>query len=728
MNARPRYSILHPSARPEQWQQIHDAWMAACIHPHSVEYILCCDRRWGFDASNLSLFDGDCFSRFQRSEAVWNEGRRCYVDAVNTAARAATGEILIVIADDLYPCEDWDVELEAIVTARAKGATQFVIEVSTGTVREHERGILVLPILSQARYRALGYVFYPAYESMYADNDFCEHARQDGVLLDARELEFLHRHPLIELEQHHLGETVDQATWEKYVDPVAWDAQYRAQHDPAAYDLGKRILGRRREERFQATADPKNPRILALCLPGESFSAAWVGAVLAIQQYLTARGWAVFVHQAYSSIAYYTRQALIESLAAQVLRPEMVLWLDDDNIPSVEAVQILLEDLEAAPELDSVAGWYWLDGRDGTFRTSAGISGPRGVPEYAAPEAFRDAQGLVEVAWHGFGCVLMRYRSIEQAGELPFAAIPAPGSRYGMTGEDVSFCVHAAERGGVKFFIDPRVFVPHVKLGTIGPAGYSKSQALPTVVATLRVKNEASNIRRCLEALKPVAKTLLVLDDHSTDDTALIADECGATVYASPFPDRDEGRDRQFLLERAREAGADWILAIDADEVLDPRDVANLMTAIRFSGADALHFRWLHFWDRPDQIRTDGIYSRSSPLRAYRVTAALRLASISNGVHTWPEGEIGRAFADVRLWHFGYLDRSERLRKYAFYNAVDPANQAEDCYRHIVQGDIPESPADAVLGKAGPLTLERLASSALPEILQGPAGRMETKQ
>jgi hypothetical protein len=51
-------------------------------------------------------------------------------------------------------------------------------------------GIMVAPILSRARYKQQGFVFYPEYESMFADNDFYEAARQDQVIIDARELMF----------------------------------------------------------------------------------------------------------------------------------------------------------------------------------------------------------------------------------------------------------------------------------------------------------------------------------------------------------------------------------------------------------------------------------------------------------------------------------------------------------------------------------------------------------
>ena len=724
------FSILHPSARPDKWRAVYDEWIAKAANPKNVEYILCADERWGFKGFTKTCAGSKPPFDF-KGKIVWNEARRCYVDSVNTAARAATGNILIVIADDQFPCQDWDVELLKVsVPTEHFLRGEWVMEVSTGTVKERERGIIVMPILSRARYERLGYVFYPEYESMYADNDFAEHAKQDGIVIDARHLMFPHRHPLIPLQTAALanGQPISAAFGEFIA--MADDA-YKAQNRMEAYVAGQQIFERRRANHFpipiikqrisefvneldrrNKEAFPSKPRrIFALAAPGKQFSSAWVSAVLGIQQYLIERGFAVFVHQAYSSIAAYTRQVILESILQQQPQPELVLWLDDDNILSVENLKLLLEDMEKNPDMESVAGWYWIDAQDGTFHTSVGVTNDAGNLAFAGSD-IAEVDGLVQVSWHGFGGVLMRFETLQKSGPQPFASIPAPNSRWGMTGEDVSFCIHALERSGCKFWIDPRVFLPHLKFGAIGPPSRRQpARPDPVIVATLRVKNESRNIGGCIESLRPLCKTILVLDDHSTDDTAFLAEELGATVYASAFSDRDEGRDRQFLLERAREAKADWIFAIDADEMLDERDVPTLLDALRMTAADALHLRWMHVWNSPDQIRVDGIYGQGSPPRLYRVTPSLELASMSNGVHTWPVATLQRAMVEVRLWHWGYYERAERIRKYQWYNQVDPDNQAEDCYRHLVQGDIPEVPADAKLMKAGPLKLEKIKIS-----------------
>jgi hypothetical protein len=48
--------------------------------------------------------------------------------------------------------------------------------------------------LTRKRYEKLGYVFYPEYESLFSDTEFGEHAKLDGVVIDARHLLFEHVH------------------------------------------------------------------------------------------------------------------------------------------------------------------------------------------------------------------------------------------------------------------------------------------------------------------------------------------------------------------------------------------------------------------------------------------------------------------------------------------------------------------------------------------------------
>lgn len=85
------------------------------------------------------------------------------------------------------------------------------------------------------------------------------------------------------------------------------------------------------------------------------------------------------------------------------------------------------------------------------------------------------------------------------------------------------------------------------------------------ITVLLAARNEALNLPRCLEALTPAEK-VIVLDSRSTDKTATIAREHGAEVvqfdYRGGYPKK-----RQWALEHV-DIATPWILLLDADEVV----------------------------------------------------------------------------------------------------------------------------------------------------------------
>jgi len=234
------------------------------------------------------------------------------------------------------------------------------------------------------------------------------------------------------------------------------------------------------------------------------------------------------------------------------------------------------------------------------------------------------------------------------------------------------------------------------------------------IVGMLRVKNEARWIAEVLQAIQPACEEIVVFDDHSDDGTPDICASLGATVLSSGFEGLDEARDKNFLLDRARQRGAQWLLAIDGDELLEASGVPNIREAVNDS--DAYYcFRVRYLWNSRQSVRVDGVYREFYRPSLFRFQDGCKfVGACAPNFHCGnvPAGLSGKKgkLLDVSLLHLGYMDPADRLRKYAWYNAKDtsPDLDREDHYRHIVQGDIPEVPADAKLKWAGPLQLETL--------------------
>lgn len=94
---------------------------------------------------------------------------------------------------------------------------------------------------------------------------------------------------------------------------------------------------------------------------------------------------------------------------------------------------------------------------------------------------------------------------------------------------------------------------------------------LSVVVIT---RNEAANIRRCLESVV-WADELIVVDSQSTDDTCAIARAMGADVLDHAW--QGYGPAKAFGVTKTRN---DWVLSIDADEALSPQLADEIQAAL----------------------------------------------------------------------------------------------------------------------------------------------------
>ncbi|HHV62433.1 MAG TPA: glycosyltransferase [Firmicutes bacterium] len=99
-----------------------------------------------------------------------------------------------------------------------------------------------------------------------------------------------------------------------------------------------------------------------------------------------------------------------------------------------------------------------------------------------------------------------------------------------------------------------------------GKSGRVSGKARPTLSLCMIVKNEERFLARCLDSVKDVVDEMIIVDTGSTDRTVEIAKSYGAKVYFHEWKN-DFAEARNASLEKAT---GDWILVMDADEVLAP--------------------------------------------------------------------------------------------------------------------------------------------------------------
>lgn len=188
----PTFSLAYTTIRPAYIAKVVKTWNdRSSLKAH--EWVV-----------SLDANRADCVEAARQAGMVLQqEGRGCHsykaivqkeppyncVRGWNLAASQTTGKVIITVADDFMPPENWDTQLLAIRPGWEDG--EFVVKVEDGYVHD----IFVLSILTRKRYEKFGYVFYPQYESMFCDTEFGEVAKRDGVVINAQHLLFEHLHP-----------------------------------------------------------------------------------------------------------------------------------------------------------------------------------------------------------------------------------------------------------------------------------------------------------------------------------------------------------------------------------------------------------------------------------------------------------------------------------------------------------------------------------------------------
>ena len=90
------------------------------------------------------------------------------------------------------------------------------------------------------------------------------------------------------------------------------------------------------------------------------------------------------------------------------------------------------------------------------------------------------------------------------------------------------------------------------------------------------VKDEETSLATCLESVGDLVQEIIILDTGSTDNTITIAKQAGAQVYQFPW-NHDFAAARNQALKYTN---GEWVLVLDADEVLTPEIAAHIKQAI----------------------------------------------------------------------------------------------------------------------------------------------------
>jgi glycosyltransferase involved in cell wall biosynthesis len=111
------------------------------------------------------------------------------------------------------------------------------------------------------------------------------------------------------------------------------------------------------------------------------------------------------------------------------------------------------------------------------------------------------------------------------------------------------------------------------------------------VSAVIITHNEEENIGRCLQAVQKVAEEIIIVDSLSSDRTIEIASRFNAKIFSLEW--KGFGPQKNFGIQQA---SANYILALDADEVLT-EEAINEIQALKINGLKGVYeFPLLNFY------------------------------------------------------------------------------------------------------------------------------------
>jgi glycosyltransferase involved in cell wall biosynthesis len=191
------------------------------------------------------------------------------------------------------------------------------------------------------------------------------------------------------------------------------------------------------------------------------------------------------------------------------------------------------------------------------------------------------------------------------------------------------------------------------------------------------VKNEAENLKRCLPALG-WADEIFVVDSQSSDQTADIAAEFGAHVVQFYWDGRGPKK-KNWSLDHLPFRN-EWVLIVDADEVVTPALAQEIAEKIARDEADGYYLNML-YWFLGRTIRHCG-YNECWNMRLFKhalgryerldaAAAATQAGDNEAHEHVILQGRAGR-LAQV-LEHHAYPTISIWLEKHNRYAAWEAA-------------------------------------------------------
>ena len=133
---------------------------------------------------------------------------------------------------------------------------------------------------------------------------------------------------------------------------------------------------------------------------------------------------------------------------------------------------------------------------------------------------------------------------------------------------------------------------------------------MKTLSLCIIVKNGEKYIEQCIESVFQAVSEVIVVDTGSTDNTLACIQRFHPQIFHYEWDDNFADA-RNFSLQQAT---CDFILVLDADEVLYPEDLPELIALLETTTADGISILFHNFTDE----KSEEIFNTHIGLRLFK--------------------------------------------------------------------------------------------------------------
>lgn len=184
------------------------------------------------------------------------------------------------------------------------------------------------------------------------------------------------------------------------------------------------------------------------------------------------------------------------------------------------------------------------------------------------------------------------------------------------------------------------------------------------------------NLGRFLHYLKPLVDDIVAYDDGSTDGSyEYLLRYTSHVIRGGQNEFRNEMNHKQLLLNEALKLDPDFLLWLDADEVMTSNTAQRLQPLCEDcvqNQIDGLAFHELNLWRCNSWRRTDSLYNDGWFVRLWRVSPNISYQGIKTGLHQLPYPttlEKIEYVHDVQVIHYGFSSLKHLAYKYLVYQS-----------------------------------------------------------